>query len=413
MYLTNNSNKIAVFIILYISLLVGFYFGENSSGGAYPDFMMRTEVIEKFKNDFLITFLQYDNTPDRHSPIILIIISYLNILGISLDTIRFLHLHLLPILVFISYKCLVIKFPNYDKNTIFLISCVFFLSPTLRSIAIWPDSRIFGLVLFIFSIYFFLKFQKNKEFKNCIINNILLVFSAYLSPNFSIFFLYFFFFYFRNFRFSKKLLIIIFSNLIMSLPMLYYLFILDVNFLATTAIDNVDLLIRLNPVNKLTIIFSLILFYMTPFLFYRNSVNNLLKNFKKSDLIYSFIFLLILFYFFNYSPKYTGGGIFFRLSYYLFQNPYLFFGISFISLIVILNTFKLNFNNFFLLAILIISNPQLTIYHKYFDPLLIILFFLFFDFKFSKEIFFNKKFLMNIYIFYCGFLFLNFGKLYI
>lgn len=407
----NSSNKIVIFIVLYISLLVGFYFGENSSGGAYPDFMMRMDIIENFKSDFFNTFLQYDSSPDRHSPIILIIISYLNILGISFEIIRLLHLHLLPILVFISYRCLVLKFPNNDKDIIFLICCVFFLSPTLRSIAIWPDSRILGLVLFVFSIYFFLKFKKNNEFKNCIFNNISLIFSAYLSPNFSVFFLYFFIFYIQHFKFSKKLFIMIFSNIVMSLPMLYYLFILDVNFLSTTAIDNVDILIRLNPINKILIIFTLILFYIIPFLINQSLINDFIRNFRINELIYSLIFLFISFHFFNYSPEFTGGGIFFKLSFYLFQNIYLFFIISLLSCIVILNTFKINLNNFLLLVILIISNPQLTIYHKYFDPLLIILFFLFFDFKFSKEIFFNKKFLLNIFIFYFGFLLINFGRL--
>ena len=60
MYLTNNSNKIAVFLFLYFSLLVGLYFDENSSGGAYPDFMVRIEIINSFKNDFLNTLLNYD-----------------------------------------------------------------------------------------------------------------------------------------------------------------------------------------------------------------------------------------------------------------------------------------------------------------------------------------------------------------
>ena len=138
---------------------------------------------------------------------------------------------------------------------------------------------------------------------------------------------------------------------------------------------------------------------------------DLVQNFRINELIYSLIILFISFHFFNYSPEFTGGGIFFKLSFYLFQNIYLFFLISLLSCVVILNTFKINLNNFLLLVILIISNPQLTIYHKYFDPLLIILFFLFFDFKFSKEIFFNKKFLLNIFIFYFSFLLVNFGRL--
>ena len=52
MEITNNSIKTFFFIILYFSLLIGFYFGENSSGGAHPDFLMRTDLIEKFNKDF-------------------------------------------------------------------------------------------------------------------------------------------------------------------------------------------------------------------------------------------------------------------------------------------------------------------------------------------------------------------------
>ena len=76
MHLEKNSNKIGIFLLLYFSLLIGFYFGENSSGGAYPDFMMRTEIINSFKIDFLNTLLNYDNFPERHSPVFHIIFCY-------------------------------------------------------------------------------------------------------------------------------------------------------------------------------------------------------------------------------------------------------------------------------------------------------------------------------------------------
>ena len=147
MHLSNNSNKTLVSSLLYLSLLVGFYFGENSSGGAYPDFVMRMDLIDKFQNDFSNSFLNYDNFNDRHSPLLIMIISFLNIKGIHIDLIRFIHLNLLPLLVIVSYKCLTLKFNKNNKNIIFLICCVFFLSPSLRSIAIWPDSRLIGLFL--------------------------------------------------------------------------------------------------------------------------------------------------------------------------------------------------------------------------------------------------------------------------
>ena len=95
---------------------------------------------------------------------------------------------------------------------------------------------------------------------------------------------------------------------------------------------------------------------------------------------------------------------------FLFDNAYLFFVISLISILLIINILKINFNNILLLLILILSNPQLTIYHKYYDPLLLILFFLFFDFKFPKEKIINKRVLYNIYIFYSFLLCINFGR---
>lgn len=410
MYFSSNSNEIKVFLLLYLSLIVGFYFGENSSGGAYPDFIMRKGVIENFNNNFLITFLNYDDSPDRHSPILLIIISFLNQLGIKLDIVRFIHLNLLPLLIFISYKSLKIKYSNIDNKILFLICCAFFLSPVLRSIAIWPDSRLIGLVLFLFSIYFFLRYQKNLKFKYCILNNFFLIFSSYLSPNFSIFFLYFFYYYVQNLKFSKEMMLLIFLNFIISFPMFYYLFVLDVNFLKTTAIDDVSTLARINPFNKILIIFSLVFFYIAPLIFRQLKLNIIIKNFKLSHIFYSTIFFLCCFYFFDYSINYTGGGIFYKLSYLLFDNNYLFFFISFLSILLMLNIFKFNLNNLLLIIILILSNPQLTIYHKYFDPLLILLFLLFFEFKFSKEKMINKIFVSNIYFFYSIFLILNFCR---
>jgi hypothetical protein len=407
---SNNSIKTFFFIILYFSLLIGFYLGENSSGGAYPDFLTRVDLIEKFNKDFQYTFFNYDNFSDRHSPILIMILSSFNLLGLDLDLIRFIHLNLLPLLILATYKCLAFKFPTINKNILFLICCVFFLSPNLRSIAIWPDSRISGLVLFFFSVYFFLKFQKDLKFKNCLFNNFFLIFSSYLSPNFSIFFIYFFYYYFKHFGFSLKLIIIILTNFILSLPMIYYLIILKVNFFKITAVPDVDIYSRLNLSNKILIISTLIFFYMIPFILNNFFIKKFVKNLRINHFyIASIIFLSLIFYF-NYSINYTGGGFFFKLSYFLFNNPILFFITSFISILFIFNIFKINFNNFLLFLILILSTPQLTIYHKYFDVLLIMLFFLFCEFKFDIKKIFNTKFIINIYCFYLFFLGLNFGR---
>ena len=192
--------------------------------------------------------------------------------------------------------------------------------------------------------------------------------------------------------------------------MLYYIFILKVNFLTITAVPEIDLITRINPFNKVLIVSSLIFFYLTPLILNNLSKNEIVINFKISYFFYSIVIFICSIYYFNYLPEYTGGGIFFRLSFFLFDNIYFFFVISFISILSIFITLKLNFNNIILFLVLILSNPQLTIYHKYYDPLLLILFFLFFEFNFSKDRIFKKKILYNIYIFYSFLLCINFGR---
>jgi len=127
-------------------------------------------------------------------------------------------------------------------------------------------------------------------------------------------------------------------------------------------------------------------------------------------LLYVFLLTIVLLLFFNYQINFTGGGIIFKLSYILFDNLYLFSIFSLISLIIIVTFFKLNTNNILLFIVLIISNPQLTIYHKYYDPLLLLLFLLSFDFKFNLTEYLNKKLLIYIYIFYTLFLGANFFR---
>tara|TARA_A100001015_G_C15038442_1_gene737877 strand:- start:366 stop:1607 length:1242 start_codon:yes stop_codon:yes gene_type:complete len=410
MYLLNNTNKIGIFLILYISLLIGFYFGENSSGGAYPDFLMRMSLIDNFNNNFKETFLNYHNLKDRHSPLLIIIMSFINNLGIEINIIRLIHLNFIPLLVFISYKCLILKFPNNNKNLLFLICCVFFLSASLRSIAIWPDSRLIGLFIFLCSVYFFIKFKIRYYYKDAIYSNLMLIISAYFSPNFSIFFIYFFFYYLKFYNFSKQIIILLILNFILSLPMFFYIFVLDVNFFSIKAVSNISTLESFNISNKIFIISSLIFFYLFPFISNKSSLKLIINEFKINHLYFVTIIFFLLLYFFNYSNEYTGGGIFFKFSNVIFGNSYFFFLITFISLMLITNLFKININNLLLFSILIMSNPQLTIYHKYFDPLLIMLFFLFFDFKFRKKKLMNTNFLINIYVFYTVLFTINLGR---
>lgn len=410
--LYRSSNTI-IFIFLYSSLLVGYFLGENSTGGAFVDFKLRARIIEDFNYDFKNTFLNYDKLDDRHSPIMVMLFSLLNSIGLNLGIIRLLFINILPLLIFISYKCFEVKFPDISKKIIFLLCCVFFISPILRSTAIWPDSRILGLLFFMISLFFFLKFKRKNKFKYCFYNNFFLIFASYISPNFSIFFIYFIYHYFNFYKFTYKFFSIFVINTIFSIPMFIYIFIMDVNFLTQPV--NGDLtgpLSRLNLSNKIFIISTLVFFYLLPIIINLKIIKMVFNLFKiKSILITILIFLLFL-PFFNYQINYTGGGIFFKLSYFIFENQFLFYLLVIFSLLIILIYFKLNINNILLFLTLIISNPQLTIYHKYYDPLLILLYFLVFEFKFDIKDYLNKKLILNIYIFYTIFLCLNFARIF-
>jgi hypothetical protein len=370
-------NNVSFFLFLYLTLIIGFFYGENLNYGSYGDWVgSNREPIKDFANDFTYTLLNFDSYGHRHSPVYLIFLSLFLDLGLDLNQIRILHLHLCISLIVIFYQCLRLIFTNINNNYLFLLSMIIFLSPTFRSLAIWPDSRMPGLIFFVLTIYFFLKFRKTNKLKYSWYTCISLVVSSYISPNFSIFFPYFFFFFLKKIKFKELSFLIIF-NFLASLPILYYIFILDVNFLAagkTPYLNNENINFSFNLSNKLMIISSIIFFHLSPILIMNNFFKQF-KNFLLKKLIILIPLVLCLIYFFNYQLSFTGGGIFFILSNLLFNNNYLFYIGSFFFIGFVVYIASLSLNNFFLLTLLIISNIQNTIYHKYYEPLILIMFF--------------------------------------
>ena len=68
------SKKINIIItLIYFSLLFGFFYGEDSIGGALNDYKSHSHIAEKFKSNFFYTLLSYDELGHRHSPIFYIL----------------------------------------------------------------------------------------------------------------------------------------------------------------------------------------------------------------------------------------------------------------------------------------------------------------------------------------------------
>ena len=400
-------NIILIFVLLYISLITGFFFDENLNLGAKPDwFTTDLPVINDLSIDLQNTLLNYEIYNHRHSPVYLIFLSFLKKAGISFEYIRLIHLNISILLIYFFFKCLSLKFSNIDKAILLIFSFSIFLSPTFRSLAIWPSSRLIGLLLFTISILEFLKYLKFKKKIYIWKNTFFLILSSYVSPNFSLFIFYFSYHYLKENDLKDFIPLYIFC-LISSFPVFYYLIILDINFLMVNtpgSISGENISLSFNFSNKILLISSIILFHLIPFLINRDFFKDIIK-ISNIDLLIVSLFFIFLVYFFDYQIYYTGGGIFFQISNIFLKNNILFYIISFISLILIFFFSKKIFNNALIFSLLVISNIQNTIYHKYYDPLLLILFFTLISTPYNLKFFDRKKNILFVYVFYIIYIF--------
>ena len=406
----DHNMKILLFIIflLYLSLLSGFWLSEDSTGGAYWDYLAQKTIPKAFNLNFYDTLINYPVFETRHSPIFHILFSIFYKFNFSDFLIRIINLHICLFIPIIFYKCLEEKYKEIDRNYLIIFVGIIFLSPTFRSLAVWPDSRLFGLLFFLISIYFFLKFKKEKKFLNSLKCTFAYTISSYISPNFAVFSIFYFYFFFIEFRISKEIFLLLILNIFLSIPAFFYLSILETNFLFFNAVPKqFDNLPTFNFSNKILIISTFIFFYITPFILTKSIKIDFLKI---KPIIFSMLLLLVLVPFFNYGIDYTGGGIIFKISNIFLKSNIFFYATAFLALIIIFNLFKIDKRNILLILLLVLNNPQLSIYHKYYDPLLIVLFMLLFELKLEKKIIFNYKIIGFFYIYFFLFLIVNWIK---
>ena len=382
--------KLFIFLfIIYFSLIAGFYLEEDSLGGAFADYVSLNHLAERFNENFIFTLLNYDLFGHRHSPIFFILKSFLINFGENIQKIIFLHIYLL--IPFFFYKSLRIVFSKSDKNNLILLSCIILLFPTFRSYSIWPDSHLLGILFFIISIFFYCKFLEGKKtFKNAIFNTIFLALSAYISPNFGFFVIFFIHEFYLKFKLNKEFLLILFINLIISIPFFLYLFYFDVNFIFNTGYwdigENIFSITNLS--NKFLIIISLFLFYLFPFFLSKTISYNVTNISIKITFIYFIVFIFGIFFFdfsLSYSLTNSGGGFFYNLSQLLFSNNMLFFIICFFTFIYLIKIFTIDKKNILLFLILILSNPQNTLWQANFSPTIYFSILFLFNLNFKED----------------------------
>jgi len=388
------------FLIGYLTIFIGFFYNEDSLGGAKGDYLYHLNISNNFSLNFLETWKGYGHgetgLQTRNSPIFWIIISILNKF-LSHDFIRILNTSVSLLICIFFFKCLCLKFKKIDKRILAIISCsLIFLSPTVRSLSIWPYSLIWGFFLFILSIYNFLLFKETQLIKKKVFNSFYCIFflalSSYIYPSFAVFSIYFLIYFFKFFKFSKSFIITIFINLILAIPAIYFIIFKGFYFFGAQGIT-ISKTASFNLSNKFIIISSLILYFLIPVLDLKETYKKLKNkiNFKNSFLLIIITFIIISF--FDY-PFITnggfGGGFFHKFSNIILGNNLILYLSFYIFLNIYISVFKNNLNNHLIYLTLILFNLQFTIYNKYYDPLLLILIFLIFDFNLVKHIFKNK-----------------------
>ena len=394
-----DSYKELIFLFLYCSILFGFFFNEDTLGGAKPDFLYHYAISEKFDGNFLQNFKMFGSGDmgTRNSPIFWVIIGFLNKI-ISFDNLRLLNCLSSLFIGIFFYKCLLIKFEDQKKIYLIFLSSIIFLSPTIRSLSIWPYSLIWGLLFFIISIYHFLKIQNNTGTKEQFIIYIkvlsFLILSSYIYPSFGIFYLYFFSHMLFKFKFSKYLIFLLIYSLILSIPAAYYVFENDmISSFNNSQGLSISYSQALNLSNKIMIIATMFLFFVLPVVNFKETFFDFQKiNYQVFLMI--FLFSIINIYFFNFpyiDGGAWGGGFFHKFSNMFFNNNLVFFTAFILSILIIYSILLKNWNNYLLLILLILFNPQFTIYNKYYDPLIYILFLTLFQLDMKKH-FFNKKY---------------------
>ena len=111
----NNQSFFQIYVLFYILLIIAFLFNLDPNGGAYLDYLNQKRISEQFAQDFNYQFFNFDKETTRHSPVLLIILSFFEKIKLSDFLIRLINLHVCLLLPILVYKLICLNF-NYIKK---------------------------------------------------------------------------------------------------------------------------------------------------------------------------------------------------------------------------------------------------------------------------------------------------------
>ena len=405
-----------LYLILVFSLFVSFYFKENSSGGSKMDFNYMYPFIEKFKfniNEGFLFFLSNDGSK-IHSPFFYIIVSIFLRFFIEISYINYLYLLISSVLPFIFYKILSFKF-KVEKNYLFFISLIIFLSPYFRSSAVWILGENLSLIFFSLFIFFYLKLKTTNKLKDYLLSAFFIILCSYVRYYYCLFFLILIYECFKNLSLKNIIYFIIFCFVI-SLPAFIYFITIFYYFSFASTLSKFG---GTNYLNNLFTIYLILLFYLIPILIFKTKdiINYYIKNnFIVYFVIFSTIVIFSIDYYFYQQLLFNnevGGGVFVKLLRLLnLNNDFIFLLPVIISILFLDYIFKDDrLLNYLIFIFIILSLSLGVIFQKYLDPLFYLVLFGLINSNTISEILKNKS--IDLRIFYLYFSsFLIFANLY-
>lgn len=374
--------KILFYLLFVLSLVTGYFFKENASGGAELDQIFLKPIIQKFSVDFFIGLDFYLNNDGSkiHSPAFYLIMALLLRLFQSIDLINIFYLLVSSSLPFLFFLVLKNKI-KVDSSYIFLISILIFISPYFRSSAIWMLGDNLSLLFFCLSVYFYTRIEnEKKKFSYYFLCLFFLICCCYIRYYYALFYLFYIFYFYRKISLTQFFYLFIFSFLL-SIPALYYFYYIFTEYNFSKVLNNYTQPINLYS-NTLQIL-SILLFYIFPFVVFKsfNLINYYKDNLKIIYVFSSAISLLLLVNHLIYEDLInvsgSGGGVFKKLAEVLdISIPISLSFFSLITLLILDFIFKDDrVHNYILLLLLIACFPLTTIYQKYLDPLFFLFFF--------------------------------------
>ena len=376
-------------------------------GGATADIQTHWHYI-KLLSDSIANLWRYELGVEEKIlsyPLHHIIISQIPIVNSSLKIYLLIYFLLSLTLPIFFYRCLLLRFPNINKDNLLGIASIIYILPAFQYSAIWGNPHITALFFLLTSIYFHLRVEQTKYITNKYFfwSLMFLALAAYTKQFYVFLFPYILFVYFKNTSLLFFCKILIFC-LIIALPGIFFLIKNPLLFKGLQS-EHLDVV---NFSSAVLIISSMVFLYTAPIFiqYFLNNFNkdNFINIFKfKKIILVVFIFLLLNNSFYYNGP--IGGGVIYKISNIILSTNLVFLICSFCGLFLILFYSENSLSNWLLSLLLLVSfSTGIFIFQKYLEPMFWILFFLFFDHKKIEESISKNNFIIMQYfsIYYIG-----------